>query len=64
LTEHFFELFKNQQSTVVVSQSWSEIHRLNDTIRLGLKAHKLIGEAEMAVTALERQDLTDAQKRD
>jgi hypothetical protein len=64
LTEHFLELFKNQQSTVVVSQSWSEIHRLNDTIRLGLKAHKLIGEAEMAVTALERQDLTDAQKRD
>ena len=27
LAEHFLELFKNQQSTVVVSQSWSEIHR-------------------------------------
>jgi hypothetical protein len=64
LSEHFLELFKNQQSTVVVSQSWSEIHRLNDTIRHGLKAQKLIGEAETAVTALERQDLTDAQKRD
>jgi hypothetical protein len=64
LTEHYLELFKNQQSTVVVSQSWNEIHRLNDTIRLGLKAQKLIGEVETTVTALERQDLTDAQKRD
>jgi conjugative relaxase-like TrwC/TraI family protein len=64
LTQHFLELFKNQQSTVVVSQSWNEIHRLNDTIRLGLKAQNLIDEAETTVTALERQDLTDAQKRD
>ena len=64
LTEHFLELFKNQQSTVVVSQSWSEIHKVNEQVRLGLKARKLIGEAETAVTALERQDLTDAQKHD
>jgi conjugative relaxase-like TrwC/TraI family protein len=64
LTEHFLELFKNQQSTVVVSQSWSEIHKVNEQVRLGLKSQKLIGEAETTVTALERQDLTDAQKRD
>ena len=64
LTEHFLELFKNQQSTVVVSQSWSEIHKVNEQVRLGLKAQKLISEAETTVTALERQDLTDAQKRD
>jgi len=64
LTEHFLKLFKNQQSTVVVSQSWSEIHKVNEQVRLGLKARKLISEAEAAVTALERQDLTDAQKRD
>ncbi|HUA68931.1 MAG TPA: AAA family ATPase, partial [Candidatus Saccharimonadales bacterium] len=64
LAEHFLELFKNQQSTVVVSQSWSEIRRVNDTIRRGLKAQKLIGKDEATVTALERQDLTDAQKRD
>src|SRR5208283_3497543 len=38
LTEHFLELFKNQQSTVVVSQSWSEIHKVNEQVRLGLKA--------------------------
>ena len=64
LTEHFLELFKNQQSTVVVSQSWSEIHKVNEQVRLGLKAQKLIGADETTVTALERQDLTDAQKRD
>jgi hypothetical protein len=64
LTEHFLEHFKNQQSTVVVSQSWSEIHKVNEQVRLGLKMQKLIGEAETAVTTLERQDLTDAQKRD
>ena len=64
LTEHFLEHFKNQQSTVVVSQSWNEIHRLNDTIRLGLKGQNLVGEDETTVTALERRDLTVAQKRD
>jgi ATP-dependent exoDNAse (exonuclease V) alpha subunit len=64
LAAHFLELFKNQQSTVVVSQSWSEIHKVNEQVRFGLKTQKLIGEAETTVTALERQDLTDAQKRD
>ena len=64
LAEHFLGHFKNQQSTVVVSQSWSEIHKVNEQVRLGLKAQKLIGESETMVTALERQDLTDAQKRD
>ena len=37
---------------------------MNEQARLGLKAQKLIGEAEATVTALERLDLTDAQKRD
>jgi hypothetical protein len=64
LTEHFLELFKNQQSTVVVSQSWSEIHKVNEQVRFGLKTRKLIGEVETTVTVLERQDLTGAQKRD
>jgi hypothetical protein len=55
---------QDRQSTVVVSQSWSEIHKVNEQVRLGLKSQKLIGEAETVVTALERQDLTNAQKRD
>jgi hypothetical protein len=64
LTEHFLEHFKNQQSTVIVSQSWSEIRKVNERVRQGLKAQKLIGEKETAFTTLERMDLTDAQKRD
>lgn len=64
LTEYFLELFKQLQSTVVISQSWNEIHRLNDAIRLGLKAQNLISRAETTITTLERLDLTDAQKRD
>ncbi len=64
LTEHYLALAKDRHSTVVVSQSWSEIHKVNDQVRNGLKAQKLIGETQTVVTALERQDLTDAQKRD
>jgi hypothetical protein len=64
LTEHFLEHFKNQQSTVIVSQSWSEIRKVNEQVRNVLKAQKLIGEDETPVAALERIDLTDAQKQD
>lgn len=62
LTEHFLELAG--QSTVIVSQSWAEIHKLNEQVRQELKRRKLIGESETVITALERRDLTDAQKRD
>jgi hypothetical protein len=64
LAEYFLELVKAKNETVVVSQSWNEIHKVNEQVRLGLKSQKLIGENETAITALERQDLTDAQKRD
>lgn len=64
LTEHFLELVKAGQETVVVSQSWSEIHRVNEQVRKGLKAQKQIGGAETMVKALERVDLTEAQKCD
>ena len=64
LTQHFLEMVKTNQSTVVVSQSWSEIRKVNEQVRAGLKAQGLIGQQEVSVTALERLDLTDAQKRD
>ena len=64
LTEHFLALTKARHSTVVVSQSWSEIDKVNEQVRNGLKAQKLIREADTVVAALERLDLTDAQKRD
>jgi conjugative relaxase-like TrwC/TraI family protein len=64
LTERYLELVKDHQSTVIVSQSWNEIHQVNDAIRVALKQEKLIGEAETTVTAYQPVDLTAAQKRD
>ena len=64
LTARYLELVKDHQSTVVVSQSWNEIHQVNDAIRAALKRDKLIGESETPVTAFQPVDLTNAQKRD
>ena len=64
LTARYLELVKDRQTTVVVSQSWNEIHQVNDAIRVALKNEKLIGETETTVTAFQPVDLTDAQKRD
>ncbi len=64
LTARYLELVKEHQSTVVVSQSWNEIHKVNDAIRGALKQDKLIGESETTVTAFQPVDLTDAQKQD
>jgi conjugative relaxase-like TrwC/TraI family protein len=64
LAEYFLELVKAKQSTVVVSQSWSEIHKVNEQVRNGLKTWGLIGIMDENITSLERLDLTDAQKRD
>jgi hypothetical protein len=64
LTARYLELVKDRQSTVVVSQSWNEIHQVNEAIRVALKNEKLVGEAETTVTAFQPVDLTEAQKRD
>jgi conjugative relaxase-like TrwC/TraI family protein len=64
LTARYLELVKDHQSTVVVSQSWNEIHQVNNAIRAGLKREKLMSEANTAVTTFQPVDLTDAQKRD
>ena len=64
LTARYLALVKDHQSTVVVSQSWNEIHQVNDAIRVVLKQDKLIGESETTVTAFQPVDLTAAQKRD
>jgi len=44
---------------VVISQSWNEIHKVNDEIRAGLKTEKRIGSDETAIAALLPVDLTD-----
>ena len=64
LAEQFLELVGKNHSVVVVSQTWSEIHKVNDQVRAALKSRGLVGEEERSVTALEPVDLTNAQKRD
>jgi len=64
LAEMFLELAGNNHSVVVVSQTWSEIHQVNDHVRSALKSRGLIGNKETPITALETVDLTSAQKRD
>jgi hypothetical protein len=59
-----WSLVEQHQSVVVVSQTWSEIHRVNEQVRAALKSHGLLGTQDRAVTALETVDLTEAQKRD
>jgi ATP-dependent exoDNAse (exonuclease V) alpha subunit len=64
LAEHYIDLAVNRQSVVVVSQTWSEIHRVNDRVREALKSRRLLGAEDRTVTTFEPVDLTDAQKRD
>lgn len=64
LAAHYLELVTAGESTVVVSQTWGEIHRLNEMIRAGLQARGLVGKEDTTVATYERADLTSAQKRD
>ena len=64
LAESYLDLASAGHSVVVVSQTWSEIHKVNDCVRAALKSRRLLGGEEHTVTALEAVDLTDAQKRD
>jgi ATP-dependent exoDNAse (exonuclease V) alpha subunit len=49
---------------VVVSQTWTEVQRVNARVRDALKAKGLLGAHDSPVETLERLDLTSAQKRD
>jgi conjugative relaxase-like TrwC/TraI family protein len=64
LAEQYINLAVNRRSVVVVSQTWSEIHKVNDRVRVAMKSRQLLGADDRTVTALEPVDLTDAQKRD
>ena len=64
LADEYLRLAEQNASVVVVSQTWSEVHRVNSRVREALKGKGLIGAADSAVQALERMDLTNAQKRD
>ena len=52
------------ESTVIVSQTWSEIHAINNRVRDALRQRGVVGTEDRPVCALEKIDLTDAQKRD
>ena len=60
----YLDLASRGQSTVVVSQTWSEIHKVNEAVRQQLQVRNLIGSDEHKVVSLERLDLTNAQKRE
>ncbi|MFT3991849.1 MAG: MobF family relaxase [Luteolibacter sp.] len=64
LSQHYLELAKAGQSTLVVSPTWGEIHKVNDKVREGLQAAGLLGTEEWQVSSLQAVDLSDAQKRD
>ena len=63
LAARYLELVKDNQSVVVVSQSWNEIHKVNDAVRDALKRENIIDGNETVVTALQPMDWTNAQKR-
>jgi hypothetical protein len=64
LADEYIRLAEQNASAVVVSQTWGEVHRVNSRVREALKGKGLLGAADSAVQALERIDLTNAQKRD
>lgn len=64
LADEYLRLVEEGASTVVVSQTWGEVHRVNERVRAGLKGRGLIAAEERNIPALEKLDLTNAQKRD
>jgi ATP-dependent exoDNAse (exonuclease V) alpha subunit len=63
LADEYLRIVEQNASAVVVSQTWGEVHRVNSRMRDALKGKGLLGAADSAVQALERIDLTNAQKR-
>jgi len=64
LADEYLRLAEQKASAVVVSQTWTEVHRVNSKVRDALKGKGLLGANDVTVQALEKLDLTNAQKRD
>ena len=64
LADEYLRLVEQDASAVVVSQTWTEVHRVNSRVRDVLKRKGLLGANDASVQVLERLDLTNAQKRD
>ncbi len=63
LTKEYIESTARGDQTLVVAQTWDEVHRSNDAIRTALRAKGQV-ESGTVLKALEAVDLTEAQKRD
>jgi conjugative relaxase-like TrwC/TraI family protein len=64
LADEYVRLMEEKASAVVVSQTWTEVHRVNSKVRDALKGKGLLGVNDVTVEALDKLDLTNAQKRD
>jgi ATP-dependent exoDNAse (exonuclease V) alpha subunit len=64
LADEYVRLAEEKASAVVVSQTWAEVHRINFKVRDALKGKGLLGANDVTVEALDKLDLTNAQKRD
>jgi len=64
LADEYVQLAEQKASVVVVSQTWAEVHRINSKVRDALKEKGLLGANDVNVEALDKLDLTNAQKRD
>jgi conjugative relaxase-like TrwC/TraI family protein len=64
LADEYARLMEEKASAVVVSQTWAEVHRINQRVRDALKGKGLLGANDVTVEALDKLDLTNAQKRD
>jgi conjugative relaxase-like TrwC/TraI family protein len=64
LAAEYVRLVEQNEVSVVVSQTWGEVHRVNEHVRDALKGKGLLGSADSVVQVLDKLDRTNAQKRD
>ncbi len=64
LADEYLRVAEQDASAVVVSQTWAEVHRVNSRVRDALKSKGRLGAQDTVVQALDKLDLTNAQKRD
>src|ERR1043166_3304069 len=64
LADEYLRLAEQNASAIIVSQTWSEVHRVNSRVRDALKARGMVGANDVTVQVLDKLDLTNAQKRD
>jgi conjugative relaxase-like TrwC/TraI family protein len=64
LADEYLKLAERNESAVVVSQTWAEVHHVNEQVRDKLKSKGLLGANDVTVQTLQKIDLTNAQKRD